>query len=217
MSGEWTPEEVATLHRLRCVNGWSCSAIGQAMGRSKHSIMHKVRRMDMQLPAHIRRGKSFVGFGDYDRQLREAFENGTQIKAVAKAIGISDQTVRHAFNIYRDELLLSPRPQMPVGTYIGAKEMARIVSPAIGVPVRAIFGPSRYRAAVLARMAITKALRDRGHSLPVITRALNKTCHTTAINLLANYPAYSRMYPELPYAYDMIKQAEARASERLAA
>jgi transposase len=213
----WTPEEVETLRDLRCVKGWANSQIAKAMGRSKNSVQKKCEQLGLELPSHIWRGRSFTSVEGNDAILREAFANGTPVSDVAKGLGIYERTVRDAFDRYIAERVSEPKQAFNFGTYIGAREMERIVSDVLGVPVRMIYGQCRLREAVLARMAIARALRDRGLALTIIAKAIGRGDHSTVGNLLRNFDAYARLHEELGWAYDAIKQAEAKASERLAA
>jgi hypothetical protein len=209
---DWTPEEVASLNDLRAVRGWPCSAIGATMERSARSVRYKINALGIELPATKK-----IGCLRDDTVLREAFSVGASIKSVAKSLGIEKRAVAHCYNRFSAELMQAGSDFVPTGSYIGVKEMARIVAPVCGAPARAILSESRYRPAVLGRMAIARALRDRGLSMPTIARTLGRADHTTVLNNLNRFDDYLRHYPQLQRAYDAIKDAEGVASVRLAA
>lgn len=206
---KWSPEEEATLRDLRIAHGWSCAAIGQAMGRSVDSVHRKCERLGIPKPPHRRNVLR-------ETIMREAFAAGASSKRVARQLGVSPTLVREAFARYGEELTANATV-LVIGSYIGSREMAQIVAPICGVTVKAIYSPSRYRPCVLARMAIARALRDRGLSMPVIARGIGRSDHSTVFNLLAQFDRYCRAYPQLATAYEAIKQAERVAAERRAA
>lgn len=213
---EWTAEEVERLRVLRCEKAWSCPAIGAVLGRSDNSVYNKCERMGFSLPGGVSRGAMNARNLLQNEILIEAFKTGAEMKGLARSIGVSINAINRAFSMYADQMTFGKDEYVP-GPYIGHKEMMRIVSPILGVPVQAIAGPSRRRAAVLARMAVSQALRDRGMSLGVIGRFTGRGDHTTVINTLRRFPDYVRHYPELAMAYSAIKKAEREGAERLAA
>jgi chromosomal replication initiation ATPase DnaA len=204
----WTQQDIATLTQMRSVEGWTNKAIAAVLGRSREAVSRKA--LTLGIPKARRRAS------EIDAIVQVAFENGTNIKSVADACGLHHLTVSLAYKELSARLIAEAKPYTP-GTFIGAREMAAIVGPILGVTVKAIFSKSRYRPTVLARTAIARALRDRGVSLPVIARAIGGKDHSTVHHLLSCFDAYCRTYPQLTAAYTAIKDAEQRASERLAA
>jgi hypothetical protein len=213
MSGNpWTAEQVEALRDLRGGRGWPCHAIAATMGRTTRSVRYKVNALGIELPATKK-----IGSMRDDTVLREAFASGAAIKSVALSLGMEKRTVATCYERFSAELTRAGSDFTLTGSYIGAREMARIIAPICGAPARAILSESRYRPAVLGRMAIARALRDRGISLTAIARTLNRADHTTVLHNLTIFADYSRLYPQLQRAYDAIKEAESAAAVRLAA
>lgn len=210
--GRWTDKEIEVLHELRGARGWPCGAIAAALGRTTRSVRYKVERLGINLPSTKK-----VGSLRDDDALREAFASGTPIKIIAAALGMEKRNVAECYDRFSRELIQAGPDFTPTGGYIGAREMARIVAPICGAPARAILSESRYRPAVLGRMAIARALRDRGLALSSIARALCRADHTTILHNLTIYGEYADRYPQLAQAYQAIKDAECAASMRLAA
>jgi transposase len=213
----WSPEDLETLKDLRCVKGWSCKAIGSLLGRSENSVVRKLQALEWKLPPEAKQGKPLFNNPEAEPFLREAFAHGSNVKQTAKRVGSDSKTVRNAFARFGQELQLNATAFVPMGGFIGSKEMVRIVSPICGATPQAILSGSRYRPPVLARMAIARALRDRGVSLSVIAKAIGRGDHSTVHNLLGKFDGYARLYPTLGKAYEAIKHAEAQAAERMAA
>jgi hypothetical protein len=214
----WTFDEIETLKELRTVKGWTAGAIAQILpGRTERGVGTKIRALGLTLPDGRRSGH--FNRRDYNRDtiLREAFAAGNGIKQTAKALSIATKSVRAAFVDYGNEYTVLHPDLPPMGGYIGAREMAAIIAPICGVPPRAIFSTTRFKPAVVARMAIARALRDRGLTLPVIARAIARKDHTTVLWLLRNFDRYQQTYPALAKAYAAIKDAEARAQDWRAA
>lgn len=208
---KWTPDEVEQLRDLRA-RGWTCSDIGKVMGRTKASVSNQLERQGIP-PAPVRATPQQT----HDPVLREAFAKGAPIKLLARTLGIDEKAVHAAYQQYGAELTATTAPFVPYGGFIGSKEMARIVSPICGVTVAAILSKSRYKPAVLARMAIIRALRDRDMSLCIIMRAIGRGDHSTIHHALERFETYLTVYPQLAEAYAAIKRAEAVAMERRAA
>lgn len=208
----WTPEEIETLRELRAVRGWDCPAIAATLGRTDNSVSKKAASLCITLPPTRKRGST-----NDDEALREAFNAGAAIKHVAKALGMEKRCVAMCYERLSAQLIAAGPDYFHTGGYMGAKEMARIVAPVCGAPARAILSESRYRPAVLGRMAIARALRDRGISMTAIARTLGRADHTTILNNLAKFDTYARTYPRLLQAYEAIKEAECAALVRLAA
>ncbi len=214
----WTFEEIETLKELRTVKGWTAGAIAQILpGRTERGVGTKIRALGLTLPEGRRCGRFNRRDVDLDVILREAFAAGRGINATAKALGIEGETVRTAYRDYGEQYAMSQPALPPMRGYIGAREMAAIIGPICRVPPRAIFSTTRYRPAIVARMAIARALRDRGISLPTIAKALGRKDHTTILWALRCYDNYARTYPALDQAYAAIKDAEARAQDWRAA
>lgn len=208
MGVPWTVEELASLQQMRSL-GMTGQQIADALGRTKVSVLDKANKMGFALPR--------VKAADREALLREAFENGATVEHIAKALGICRKTVHDAYHDYSAQIIAKAARPVISGPYIGAKEMAAIVAPICGCTVKAIFSRSRFRANVIARMAMVRALRDRGLALSTINRAIGKSDHSTVLNLLAKFDSYARHDARLLEAYNAIKDAEARAAERLAA
>ena len=212
----WTTIEIQTLRELRETKCWEVSAIAIAMGRTPRAIRSKIENMGFKLSLNRNRGIKGV---HVDRQdaIIQAFNDGVMIRAVAKQLGLSHKAVGDMYNRLSENMRGQRASFTPPGTFIGAKEMAAIVAPVCGVSPKAVFSSLRMRPAVIARMAVARALRDRGLSYSAIGRALGNRDHTTVINLLDIFPEYQRAYPLLNEAYNAIKDAERMATERLAA
>jgi hypothetical protein len=218
MAGKlWTPDEVATLHELRGVKGWDTPSIAKAMGRGRHSIRNKIEREGIDLPLHKKRGIPLDDVEGLFGIIRQAFMDGVAVKSVAHQTGKTKKFVQSAYNAFGRELQVKGCAPVGIGTYIGAKEMAAIAGPVCGVTAKAAMSGLRMRPAVLARMAIAKALRERGLSLTVIGNLLGGRDHATIVNLLERFPYYAKLYPELLAAYQAIKDAQEAAAVRLAA
>jgi hypothetical protein len=212
----WTLAEEDRLEQLRAVEGLTPKAIAVQMGRSEQSVVGKIARMGLELPADWKRARGMVLTEVKLAALRRCWAGGVRVIDAARIAGTSQGSAERAYLQFAEQergAVHSPR----LGTYIGHKEMMAIVAPICGVPVSAITGPTRIKPNVCARMAIAKALRDRGLSLPQIARKLGRTDHSTIINYLRNFGSYSTVYPETLRAYQAIKRAEAMAAERLAA
>lgn len=216
-TGKWTPSEVETLRELRGVRGWDVPSIAKAMGRSRHSVRNKVEREGVELPFSRQRGDALEGHDGVRELLMQAFNDGVMIKAVAREHGVDISRVRNAYKYLSRGLRKQSRRADFTGSYIGAKEMAVIVAPVCGVSPKAIFSGLRMRPAVLARMAVARALRDRGVSLTVIGKTMGGRDHATVSNMLNRFPEYAPHYPMLVAAYNAIKEAEKQAAGRLAA
>jgi chromosomal replication initiation ATPase DnaA len=187
------------------------------IGRSRWAIRRKVNILGLPLPqGRIRSKRRATSFAHHDI-IAEAFALGTNIKQVAKSLDIHPRVVGRAYTELCAQRQANAQPAPAFTGWIGAKEMAVIVAPVCGVSPRAIFGEARFRPAVLARIAIARALRDRGTSLTVIARTMHRSDHTTVINLLRKFSTYSQAYPALAEAYAAIKNAERVAAERRAA
>lgn len=210
--GAWQTHEIETLLDLRAGRGWACAPIAAVLGRTTRSVRYKLTRLGIELPS-----TKNIGSMRDDAVLREAFAAGIPIKHAAANLGLENTSVRKVYNLFSAELKQAGSDFTPSGGYIGAREMARIVAPVCGATARAILSESRYRPAVLGRMAIARALRDRGLSLSTIARALGRADHTTILNNLVKFDDYVRAYPTLALAYQAIKDAECVALERLAA
>jgi hypothetical protein len=208
----WTPEDIATLRDLRGVRGWDCPAIATHLGRTARSVRYKADKLGIALPPTKKRGSTRD-----DEALREAFAAGRPIKSIAAALGMERTCVRLCYEVFSQQLIEAGPDFTPPGGYIGSREMARIVAPICGATARAILSEGRFRSAVIGRMAISRALRDRGLSLSSIARALGRGDHTTILHGLTVFDAYARKYPRLLEAYQAIKDAEGMAMERLAA
>lgn len=218
MSGvKWTQAEVETLRELREVKGWDFPSIAKAMGRTARSICGKAEREGIVLPFARQRGEPRNGQDGVREMLLRAFNDGVMIKAVAREHGVDVSRVRNAYKYFSQGVRKKCQRADFDGLYIGAKEMAAIVAPVCGVSPKAIFSGLRMRPAVLARMAVAKALRDRGLSLSVIGKAMGGRDHSTIHHLLEKFPEYAAHYPMLVAAYNAIKEAEQQAAERLAA
>lgn len=216
-TGKWAKEEIETLRVMRCDRGETIPQIAEALGRTRNAVSKQIQRLDLRLPARVTRVIPVADRPETMAKLREAFQEGLTLKEVAQITGLWETTVSEAFYRFSDEIVRANKPPADFGPYIGGKEMVQIAAHACGVPPKCVLGQTRFRPAVLARMAVARALRDRGVSTPVIARAIGRSDHTTVINLLANFPAYSRRYWELNAAYDAIKQAEKAGAEKLAA
>lgn len=212
----WTPDEEERLARLREVDGLPPFEIAQELGRSEQSVVGKIARMGLQLPDGWKRARSRTLSSMKEATLRRCWHSGVGIDAAAAVVGTSPGTVGRYYREFA-EAAAGPAQLPAMGTYIGHKEMMAIVAPICGVPASAIMGPTRLKPNVCARMAIAKALRERGLSLPRIAKMLGRTDHSTIINYLRKFDSYCVVYPETLRAYEAIKKAEARAAERLAA
>ena len=214
MTGKpWTPEEVDKLHRLRGVNGLDVPTICRELGRTKDSVRCKIESECILLPRNRKRGVAINLKPDAMDAVRRGFDQGITVRLLSKRTGVSENVIKSTYRALSLEL----KSEVPQGTYIGAKEMAAIAAPICGVSPNAVMGRLRIRSAVLARMAVTKALRDKGLSYPVIGRALGGRDHSTIINLVRNFPEYVRLYPQLAKAYQAIKDAQEAAAIKLAA
>ena len=214
---EWRPDEVETLRELRGVKGWDCTAIAKAMGRSYRSVKGKVEREGIALPFARQRGVALDGNDELRELMLRAFNDGVMIRAVARQHGVGPEVVRNAYKHFSNGMRNQQHQAKVMGGYLGAKEMAAIVAPVCGVSPKAIFSALRMRPAVLARMAVAKALRDRGVSLTVIGKAMGGRDHATVSNMLDRFPEYAKAYPLLVTAYEAIKKAERDAALRMAA
>ncbi|CAB5223029.1 Chromosomal replication initiator, DnaA C-terminal [uncultured Caudovirales phage] len=210
--GVWQTHEIETLLDLRAGRGWACAPIAAVLGRTTRSVRYKLTRLGIELPS-----TKNIGSMRDDAVLREAFAAGIPIKHAAASLGIEKTSVAKVYGLFSAELKQAGSDFTPSGGYIGAREMARIVAPVCGATARAILSESRYRPAVLGRMAIARALRDRGMSMSTIARALGRNDHTTILNNLKKFDDYARAFPQLACAHEAIRAAEMAASERLAA
>lgn len=212
----WSLQEEQRLTHLREVERLSPSAIGKVMGRTRQSVQAKLRRMGVCLPETLFNEPGVRLSRDQSAQLRKMWAAGIGLEDAARRVGTSEGT---AGRLYR-EFSKQEREALQAlnfGPYIGVSEMMVIAGSICGVPPRAITGASRLKPNVCARMAIAKALRDRGCSMSQIGRKLGRSDHSVVVNYFKNFDAYCSIYPEMRRAYDAIKQAEARAAERLAA
>lgn len=207
----WTQDEIETLRDMRSVKGWSFHSIAVAMGRTPRSVRGKVEREGFPLPCRRSQG---VSIGDFPA-IERAFNDGVPIRSVAKQMGWTAKAVETAYRVYSKRMKLKGPPIFPAGSYMGAKEMAALAGPICGVSAKAVLSEIRIRQAVLARMAVARALRDRGVSLTVIGNALGGRDHATICNLIERFPYYAKIYPELRMAYQAIKNVQDGA--RLAA
>lgn len=204
----WTQDELNQLRELYLVQGMMAKDVAQIIGRSYCATRHKINQLKLFRPRRSRLLDC--------KNVRDAFECGESLKKVAKRHHVHHISVSQVYRQLSEQIIDGGSAYTP-GTYIGAKEMAGIVAPILGVTVRAIFSPSRYQPCVHARTAIARALRDRGLSLPVIGRRVNRSDHSTILHCLSNFDEKCRLYPRLAMAYQAIKDAEAAAAERLAA
>lgn len=208
----WTPEEIETLRELRAVRGWNFPAIARELQRTAPAVRKKAEALEITLPPTKK-----MGSPRDDLALREAFMAGVPALHAAKALGIQKRAVHKCYAIFGQQITAANTDYVHAGGYLGAKEMACIAAPICGVSARAVFSRSRIRSAVLARMAIARALRDRGVSTPVISRMLGRNDHTPVSRGLKRFDAYASAYPRLLQAYEAIKEAECAALVRLAA
>lgn len=213
----WSPEELATLIELRAVRGWDSPSIAKAMGRTARSIRCKIDLEDIRLPHSRQRGDGQPETHIHRDTILRAFNEGVPIRTVANQLGLDARNVGNVYAQFSKTLRKQPMRQIREGEYLGAKEMVAIVAPICGVTPVAILSGLRMRSAVLARMAVAKALRDRGISLTVIGNALGGRDHSTIVNLCDRFPEYVKLYPVLQQAYHAIKSAEADAMKRRAA
>lgn len=214
---KWTENEVQQLIQLRTIECWTVPAIAAMIGRSRYGVEAKLERLGIYLPSHVTRGKSIRKQSNLDTAVHEAFKQGIHLKRVASELRISPQTVSNAYRQYANEGAEQTPHYIVPGTYIGGREMIRIVAPILGVTPQAILSSGRVRPLVLARIAVAKALRDRGLSLPVVASALGRSDHSTAFNWIAKFDTYAAHYPRMLKAYGAIKLAERIAAEELAA
>lgn len=217
MSKLWSTEEIETLRRMRCEQGLTVAQIAKVMGRPEHGVRKQLSKHELYLPLGHERTTPVSCRPEVMAQLREAFYNGTTAKDAGQSVGIWGTTVSHIFMRFSDELLQKSDLEIDVGQYVGGKEMVAIAAHACGVPVRAVLGNGRFRPVVLARIAVARALRDRGVSMTNIAKAIGRGDHTTVRNLLMRFPEYSVAHWELAHAYQAIKDAERKGMERLAA
>lgn len=215
----WTQDEEDRLVQLREVEGFTAAAIAPMMNRTVQSVSAKIERMGLQLP-HDWQGMRGWGSTLSAGQLAQAkrfWMRGDRIADAAKALKLHEPRVARAYRQFSEEEAALPAVPTSVGVYIGAKEMMAIVAPICGVRASAITGRSRLRPLVCARIAIARALADRGLSTSIIARALSRGDHTTAINWLRKFQPYCHTYPETLRAYEAIKRAEQIVAERRAA
>lgn len=215
----WTQDEEERLAYLREVEGLSASHIAQMLGRTPQSVSAKMAGMGLMLPGDWRHRR---GWGPSlparaEEQARRFWMQGMEIEAAAERLGLYEARVARAYRRFSEEerarAILPPQ----IGTYIGAKEMTVIAAPLCGVKPAGILGPSRLKPFVCARMAVARALRDRGISFSRIAGALGRTDHSTAFHWVRQFDAHCRAYPETRRAYEAIKRAEEMVAERRAA
>lgn len=212
----WTPDEEVRLVQMRGTEGLFVTEIAPLLKRSEYSVRTKIAAMGLRMPDNWQelRGRKLPEAKV--TALRRHWLRGEQIEAAASAAGTSIGTAERLFVEFSEQERAAAVSPI-IGTYIGHKEMMAIVAPICGVPASAITGPTRLKPNVCARMAIAKALRERGVSLPQIAKKLGRTDHSTVINYLRKFDSYAVVYPETRRAYEAIKRAEALAAERLAA
>ncbi|UAB76984.1 hypothetical protein INR77_09000 [Erythrobacter sp. SCSIO 43205] len=213
----WTKEEEKRLRYLRESLGLTPAAISEILDRTAYSVKAKIAALDIDLPKGFTRGQGTTLPASQMIEVKRAWMRGETIADCAERLSLFEPRVARAYRLLskqeRERATLPPQ----IGTYIGAKEMALIVAPICGIKPTAIKGPSRLKPYVCARIAIARALRERGFSSTVIARALGRTNHTTALHWFKQFGPYSRHYPETLAAYEAIKNAEAITAERRAA
>lgn len=215
----WTQDEEERLTTMRSVEGLSCPQIAKELNRTERSVQAKIKAMGLSMPASWARRNGW-GTTLPSRtmiNIRRFWMHGIAIEEAAKRLGLHEPRIARAYRQLSDEERARPAVPPQIGTYIGAKEMMAIVAPICGIAPTAITGPSRLKPFVCARIAIARALRDRGLSYTQIARALGRTDHSTAIHWLLIFEPHCRAYPETLRAYQAIKRAEAIAAERRAA
>jgi hypothetical protein len=213
----WSPEETETLTRLRGQEGLPVRAIAKALNRSRQSVAAKIAILGIELPDTLKRGQG-VGLPlRVADKVRRYWMRGQTVEGCARDLGLFEARVARAYRQFSAEEREAAALASFIGTYVGAKEMMAIVAPVCGVKAAAISGQSRLKPFICARVAIARALKDRGLSATVIARALGRTDHTTALHWFKLFEPYCTAYPETLRAYQAIKDAERRASERLAA
>jgi transposase len=212
----WSRDEEDELVKLREYEGLSSRDIASLLDRTPGSITAKIERMGLQLPVGLKRSRSRTLPAAKESILRRHWMNGVAIEVAAELVGTSEGTAAR----YYHEFAEAERGSLNdgrFGTYIGHKEMMVIAGKVCGVPPSAIAGATRMKPNVCARMAIARALRDKGVSMVQIARRLGRSDHSTVHHYLRVFDKYGKVYPETRRAYEAIKDAEARAAERLAA
>lgn len=213
---KWTHDEIEQLQHLRTVDGLSFEEIGERLGRSAGSVNGKATVLGLKLPETWRCGRNRHVGRKHLAELRHHWAIGTVPEKAAQIIGFSEATAVRFYRAFSREASVQDAT-VSTGTYIGHKEMMAIVAPICGVPASAIPGPTRLKPNLCARMAVARALHDRGLSLSRISGFIGRNDSSTVRNLLDKFDGYCRDYPETAKAYQAIKNAEARAAERLAA
>lgn len=213
---KWTDAEVAELERLRTVEGLSFEEIGERLGRSAGSVNGKATIMGITLPTGFKVAQHRRLTPTLEAEMRKLWAAGVCVEDAARGARTSKTTASKWYRVFSEQARAAAVAPS-IGTYIGHKEMMAIVAPICGVPASAIKGPTRLKPNVCARMAISKALHDRGVSLSRISKLVGRNDHSSVINYLRKFESYCRGYPITGKAYQAIKAAEAQAAERLAA
>lgn len=193
----WTPYETDQLIHMRTVEGLSAREIAHRLGtRTTCAVEKRCEMLRLRLPDGQRRGITVRApppvpdrpRWPHQQALHEAWNTGAPIRTTARALGLTEKTVRHAYQWFGARYAAEAPAYTPEG-YPGAQEMARVLAPVYKVSPRMILGPCRAREAVTARTVIARVLHGRGRSLNSIARAIGRRDHTTVLHLLERQDA----------------------------
>jgi hypothetical protein len=203
----WTDDEIEQLTHMRCTLGLSALEIAHRLGnRTPDAVSARCEKLRLRLPNGMRRGHTpsratpvpVRQRWPHQADLQAAWQTGAPIKTTARALCLSEETVRCAYEWFGYKYAADAPDYVPDG-YMGAREMVRLVAPHYRVTPRMVFGVTRYAPAVRARAAVARVLRERGVALGTVARLIGRKDHSTVINLLQRHP------PDK--GYKMIKDA----------
>jgi len=188
----WTPDEIDRLTQMRTVECLSVREIAHRLGtRTPSAVSTRCRALGLSLPDGMTRGHTPSApppvpdrpRWPHQQALHEAWRTGQPIRTTARALRLTEDTVRGAYLWFGARYAAEAEPYDPPARPTG-QEMARMLAPVYEVSPRMIIGPCRSRAAVTARTVIARVLHGRGHSLVTVARAIGRRDHTTVLHLL---------------------------------